>query len=110
MTSHIFIEASVKVNVSRCVLPCHVIHDADINPRCNDVTRLSEPEFQHCRVRLRHIHVNKFEKLVHLSFTIEIYHDARPYRCQTLTLLLTHSHCAPELETVQHTECDVTVT
>jgi len=26
---------------------------------------------------------NKFEKLVHiLGFTIEIYHDARPYKCQ----------------------------
>jgi len=27
----------------------------------------------------------------------------------TLTLLLTHSHCATELEAVQYTECDVTV-
>ena len=58
MTSHVFIEAPVKVNVSRCVLPCHAIRDADINPRCNDVTRLSEPEFQRCRVHLRHIHVS----------------------------------------------------
>ena len=37
--------------------PCHVMHDADMNPRCSDVTRLSKLNFQRFRVRLRHIHV-----------------------------------------------------
>jgi len=40
----------------------------------------TERQSETCRV----LQQNKFEKLVHLvSFTIEIYHDARPYKRQT---------------------------
>jgi len=71
------IEARFKVNVSRCVLPRHVTHDADINPRCNEVTRLSElnffNSFQRLALRLRHIHVKRGDTDVYMPISLNFH-------------------------------------